>query len=103
MLHEKKATACERVETDTSDYRTQDLDLAAFLACRNHKLFRITSPSLEEEPKYAAFEFAYSPALAADVTVWTSNQALQVPLRDFLRRRRELYREARATLQGGGR
>lgn len=103
MLYNEKAAARDSVEADTSDYRTQDLDLAAFLACRNHKPFRITPPSPEEEPKYAAFEFAYSPALAADVTAWTSNQALHVPLRDFLRKRHELYRRARAALQGGGR
>jgi hypothetical protein len=78
MFYNEKATTRDSVEADTLEYRTQNLDLAAFLACRNHKPFRITPPSPEEEPQYAAFEFSYSPRLAADVTDWTSDRELPV-------------------------
>ncbi len=81
---------------DTTTFRTNDLDLAAYLDAKGHISFVV----LGQSEQLATFHFRRSAALLNLVEQYVTGEAV-VAVRVLLSARRRLFRAVRGT--GGGR
>lgn len=77
-----------------SEFRTSDVDLAAYLVCKGYPLRTIHPPT--ERPWHADFAFDDRPEILISLREWgDSSCACHVDARRFALQRRDLYRLAR--------
>lgn len=90
----------DRSHADQS-HTTTDLDLAAFLLCRGIEPQELKPPLPHAFPNFATFVFARTALLEDTLTEWAGSHPVTVDLREFLNRRRQLYRRIRALRESG--
>lgn len=78
-----------------TEFRTTDVDLAAFLSTRGLTVLRVDPP--QERPWLAEFVFENVPAVDVACSDWEGGEA-SVDAREFAKQRVRLYRWARSAL-----
>lgn len=82
--------------SDSVDYNTESLDLAAWLICQGFPLHRIDPPGRSNPKPHASFLFPDSGDLTNAVSAWESGQpVLGTDLRRYITIKRDLFSRAR--------
>ena len=85
------------------DYRTESLDLAAWLVCQGFSLHRIDPPSRSNPKPHASFVFPDSEDLSEAISSWESGQPiLGTDLRRYITIKRDLFSRARLVTREAG-
>ena len=82
-------------------FRTDNLDLAAFIAASGEEVLRIEPPAANTFPPHAAIVFPLSREVEEALDVWTSGQTARISPKEFSQQRRKLYHLAKSAARGG--
>jgi hypothetical protein len=99
----KRTAGGPQLESSSGTYSTSNLDLASYLATRGIPPQSAEPPAAKVWPRFATFFFDSSPELDDLISEWTSDEPVQVDLKEFLDNRQGLLRWARLVVRGGAR
>ncbi len=100
-MKKRRATDHELSHYAESTYATTDLDLVAFLTCREIEPRDVRPPLPHTFPNFATFVLVSTSTLEDALADWASGKPLVVDLREFLSKRRALYRQGRSLRESG--